>query len=103
MSVVIHVESSSFIFVPNFFSPNNDGNNDFFQLISYQGISSLTCNITNQWGNLMVEFNSPDFAWDGTTQTGAQANDGVYYYHIVAQGIDGQIHNLQGFFHLQAH
>lgn len=100
-SVVIHVESDSHIFVPNFFSPNNDGNNDFFQLVSYQGISSLTCIITNEWGNEMVEFNSPDFAWNGTTQSGASASDGVYFYHIVAEGIDGQIYNLQGFFHLQ--
>lgn len=100
-SVVIHVESDTHIFVTNFFSPNNDGNNDFFQLISYEGISSLTCVITNQWGNEMIEFNSPDFAWDGNTQSVAACSDGVYYYHIVAMGNDGQIYNLQGFFHLQ--
>jgi gliding motility-associated-like protein len=102
MSVVIHVESDSYIFVPNFFSPNNDGSNDFFQLVSYQGISTLTCVITNEWGNEMATFNSPDFAWNGNNQSGVPANDGVYYYHIVAQGTDGQIYNLQGFFHLQS-
>ncbi len=103
MSVVIYVKSDSHIFVPNFFSPNGDGTNDFFQLISYQGISSLTCVITNSWGNLMAEFNTPNFAWDGTNQSGVPANDGVYYYHIIAQGVDGQEHNLQGFFHLHGH
>jgi len=103
MSVVIHVESDSYIFVPNFFSPNNDGQNDFFQLVSYQGISSLTCIITNQWGNVMAQYNTPDFAWDGNNQAGTPASDGVYFYHIVAQGLDGQQYNLQGFLHLQGH
>lgn len=101
MSVVIHVESDSFIFAPNFFSPNNDGSNDFFQLISYQGITSLTCVILNSWGNVMAEFNSPDFAWDGTNQAGNLASDGVYFYNIFATGSDGQEYNLQGFFHLE--
>lgn len=100
MTAVIHIESDSYIFVPNAFTPNNDGVNDYFQLVAYQGIVSLDCIITNQWGNLMAQFNTPSFAWDGNTQAGLPATDGVYYYHIIAVGTNGQTYDLSGFFQL---
>jgi len=94
-TIVIIVEADSYINVPNMFTPNGDGVNDYFQLVNHQGITSLTCAIMNRWGNVLAVFNSPDFQWDGGDQL-----EGVYFYNINAEGADGAIYDLHGFIHL---
>src|SRR5690554_1724503 len=46
-SVFISVNPNCDIEVPNVFTPNEDGINDFFMLIDFQGIKSLECVIVN--------------------------------------------------------
>ncbi|HZG00125.1 MAG TPA: choice-of-anchor L domain-containing protein, partial [Chitinophagales bacterium] len=53
------------LFVPNAFSPNNDGRNDNFQVI-HCGIENFEMNVYNRWGNLVYQSNDPDDGWDGT-------------------------------------
>ncbi len=94
-TMVIVVEADSYINVPNMFTPNGDGVNDYFQLVNYQNITSLTCSIVNRWGNVLEVFNTPDFQWDGGDQL-----EGVYFYNINAVGADGTVYDLHGFIHL---
>ncbi|AEA44054.1 gliding motility-associated C-terminal domain-containing protein [Fluviicola taffensis] len=86
--------------VPNIFSPNNDQTNDYFSLVSYSGITSLNVTISNRWGNVMAEFDKPDFKWDGKDQGGNDATEGVYFYNITAKMGSGKDFNQQGFVHL---
>lgn len=70
--------------IPNVFTPNGDNSNDFFQLVSFDGIKSLTCVIINRWGNTVATFDKPNFAWDGTDGNGHKLSDGTYFYIIEA-------------------
>jgi gliding motility-associated-like protein len=73
-------------FIPNTFSPNNDGNNDKFypRGIGIERIASMR--IFNRWGELIYEkknFNANDIAsgWDGA-QKGKPAAIDTYMYMI---------------------
>lgn len=62
----------------NVFTPNNDGINDLFQpLGELNHINNIV--IVNRWGNTVMELAYP-FIWDGTSQTGIELAEGVYYY-----------------------
>ena len=81
---IIDTASVEFYFcdieLPNVFTPNNDGNNDYFQLIFYGGLSTFECIIINRWGNTIREFADPAFQWDGTDENGNTLEEGVYFY-----------------------
>ncbi|MGN6418628.1 MAG: PKD domain-containing protein, partial [Pseudobacter sp.] len=73
-------------FVPNTFSPNNDGRNDRF----YPRGSSITriqsMKIFNRWGEQLFEkrnfsANDPSAGWDGTIK-GKPANPDIYIYVV---------------------
>ncbi|MCZ4222628.1 putative Ig domain-containing protein [Pedobacter rhodius] len=75
------------IFIPNVFSPNNDGKNDIF-LVYGTAIASVNMNIYTQWGQLIYQVNSTTTGWDGTYKGIAQPN-GVYVYVIEVGLTDG--------------
>ena len=87
------------VFVPNAFSPNNDGVNDAFYALS----ESFTCwrewrlQIYNRWGDLIWETDDPDEYWYGQVQNGNHfVSDGVYVWVLQAQGYDALTLDLQG-------
>ncbi|MEM9649975.1 MAG: kelch repeat-containing protein [Bacteroidota bacterium] len=53
------------ILVPNAFSPNGDGKNDIFQLISSRNIDLEFLKVFNRWGQLIFETNNANKGWDG--------------------------------------
>ena len=71
-------------YIPNAFTPNNDGLNDTF---TPQGMdfepASYSMSIFNRWGQEV--FRSKDFKnpWDGKDRTGNLLGPGVYAYSIV--------------------
>lgn len=66
------------IYVPNAFSPNGDGKNDYFNAIG-EGVSSFQMIIFDRWGKEIVTLNSLTDLWDGTAK-GQTAPEGVYTY-----------------------
>ena len=66
--------------VPNVFTPNNDGNNDYFQLLFFGGIKTFNCTILNRWGQVIREYDNPAFMWDGKDESGDDVLEGVYFY-----------------------
>ncbi|MFN3341598.1 MAG: gliding motility-associated C-terminal domain-containing protein [Flavobacteriales bacterium] len=62
--VNIVVQASPSIYVPNAFSPNDDGTNDFFAPVCY-GVEELELLIFNRWGELIYSENSLNASWDG--------------------------------------
>lgn len=77
------------IYVPNIFTPNDDGKNDEFRVTGY-GIDVFNyLRIFDRWGQLMfegidIEMNNgkmnPGSGWLGTNQGGQKCNSGVYVY-----------------------
>jgi gliding motility-associated-like protein len=83
-SLIVSVSGACFLNIPNVFTPNGDQMNDYFQLINYDGITTLSCVILNRWGGIVREFNTPNFQWDGTDKSGNNVSEGVYFYKISA-------------------
>jgi gliding motility-associated-like protein len=63
--------------IPNVFSPNGDGINDFFTFSSSCQTRSFQAQIFDRWGNMIAESRQPDEVWDG-----GDYNPGVYVYRI---------------------
>ena len=55
------------IYIPNIFSPNDDGINDMFALSfgSDLQVTAMTGSIFDRWGNLVYSSDEIPFEWDG--------------------------------------
>ncbi len=73
---------------PNAFTPNNDGNNDAFRIITYGNMQFYDLAIYNRWGQMVFRTGNPYHAWDGTFG-GEPCEMGVYYYYFKAQCLTG--------------
>lgn len=71
------------LLVPTAFSPNGDGLNDKFKVVTNCGFSSFQMAIYNRWGQAVFTGFEPNQGWDGT-QNGENADVGVYFYYIKA-------------------
>ncbi len=72
------------IYVPNAFTPNGDGLNDFF-FVKWIGVKEFHVMLFDRWGMMIYESFDPDFQWDGSLHAkGVQ--EGVYTYVIEARG-----------------
>ncbi|WP_454488629.1 Ig-like domain-containing protein [Chitinophaga lutea] len=75
------------IFVPNAFTPNNDGVNDVLYVYGTT-IASMEMRVYNQWGQLVFESKDKARGWDGT-MSGTRQPVGVYNYALKATLQDG--------------
>jgi gliding motility-associated-like protein len=87
----IKVTVANEIFVPNLFTPNGDGKNDYFQVYG-TGIDKIRLSIYNIEGILVYEttsiYEAMTVGWDGTYK-GNQLQPGKYLWVIEAKGTDG--------------
>ena len=93
----------SSLIIPNIFSPDGNGENDFFEIkedVNRVNIESIEVHIYNRWGHTMSSWSSLNGKWDGTTPNGEEANEGTYYYVITSLGFDGQKYLKKGSFTL---
>ena len=70
--------------LPNVFTPNGDGTNDYFQLLFFDGLKTFSCTILNRWGQTIREYDDPAFMWDGKDESGDDILQGVYFYIVKA-------------------
>ena len=76
--------------VPNTFTPNGDGINDYFNLLASEGAPQiLAFQVYNRWGQLVYNNESPDKGWDGAFNGAPQAAD-TYFYRIQVERQIGQ-------------
>ncbi len=86
--IFITVNTEKPIYIPNVFSPNDDGINDVLELFSpSQGFLSIKSHIFDRWGNEIFfqenDFNSQQgLLWDGSDKNGNRAANGIYVYYI---------------------
>lgn len=81
-------------YVPNSFTPNDDGRNDFFTW-SVEGAESFVMRIFNRWGELVFE--TEDFIdyWDGKYRE-TIVQDGVYVWKANVVDLNGEEHVRTG-------
>lgn len=72
-----------FIFVPNTFTPNSDGQNEVFRVRS-EIIKELEFfRVFDRWGNIVFDSKDINKGWDGTYGS-KEAQSGVYVYSLSA-------------------
>jgi gliding motility-associated-like protein len=78
-------------YVPNAFSPNDDGFNDLFSVFGTD-IQALRLRIYDRWGALIFESTAADAAWDGAFR-GKPVAPGVYIWVADIEGFreDGSL------------
>ena len=89
-------------FIPQGFSPNNDGVNDELRIRGIENYPANEFSIINRWGNVVYKKKGYDNSWNGTSNMGInygsdQLPEGTYFY-ILDLG-DGQ-KALKGFIYL---
>lgn len=79
----VQVSSDCGIYIPNAFSPNEDGNNDVFNVYYDPGQYAITAfDVFNRWGGKVYSCSGEACGWDGNSN-GQTVNPGVYIYKIV--------------------
>ena len=96
------VDKNVDVFVPNAFSPNNDGNNDFlFINVDPQSVTSVEVfQVYDRWGELVYEYydyipGEPVQGWDGKKK-GQVLNNAVFVWYAQIKTIDGRTEVLEG-------
>ena len=76
------------LFIPNIFTPNGDGKNDYFEITG----GEVPCNnsrkliIFNRWGEKVFETEGNELKWDGIKDDNSFTN-GVYFYILEGEGL----------------
>lgn len=67
--------------LPNIFTPNGDGFNDYFRPFPYDLVNKIELTIFNRWGVPVFKTEDPDINWDGKDMKSKNdCSDGVYFY-----------------------
>jgi gliding motility-associated-like protein len=111
-SCIYPIPPDPIVTAPNVFTPNGDTdetNEEFF--LETENLSILRLIIFNRWGNVVFDAESTDVlnsnpSWNGKTEKGKEAEEGVYFYKYEAvglpsvNGIPGVEIQGHGFLHL---
>jgi gliding motility-associated-like protein len=101
-SLKIDVRDVRKVYIPNAFSPNQDGVNDYFTILgpspNIQQINNFS--VYSRWGELLYQAanfqpNDTMYAWDGIYK-GETLADGVYIYVVEVLFLDGEIGLYKG-------
>lgn len=93
---ILVTEQNCIINFPNAFTPNGDGNNDVFKMISNARVTNFHLAVYNRWGQKVFESSDPSVGWNG--KDGIQ---GQYVWHCnfdrmgITQKHKGVVHLLR--------
>jgi gliding motility-associated-like protein len=99
--ILIYVDKSRGVFIPNIFSPNGDGANDIFHIFADDSVVEIkTFQIYNRWGEPVFEVygaqpNNPIYGWDGTFR-GELMNSAVFAYFAEIEFTNGDLIVFKG-------
>ncbi len=94
LSPLVEVFEVPDIFIPNSFTPNEDGNNDVLYVYGeYVNLDDFI--IFNQYGNEVFRTSDINVGWDGSWK-GVQQPGGVYVYQAVLSDSVGNLYEEQG-------
>ncbi|MCB9047951.1 MAG: gliding motility-associated C-terminal domain-containing protein [Lewinellaceae bacterium] len=99
--IFIEIDNTLRIYLPNAFSPNEDGRNDYFSVFAGPEVERVqTLQIFGRWGEQVFKRdnfapNQESLGWDGTFR-GLPMPGGVYAYYGVVLLIDGRVEVVKG-------
>ncbi len=98
----VYVEKPRNVFIPNIFTPNDDGFNDIFYINADDSMIKQVnkFQIFTRWGELVFtaedfQPNTPDHGWDGFFK-GEKLNPNVFVYYAEIEFIDGLVKVYKG-------
>ena len=83
---IVNVNPDLRVFIPNTFSPNQDGDNEAFfpdgsSIVSYEMV------IYNRWGDVVFRSTPELLKWNGSVDNAnLSSEEGVYTYRITVYG-----------------
>jgi gliding motility-associated-like protein len=95
---ILRIDAEELLFVPNAFSPNGDGLNDYFYVV-HRNIIAIEVRIYNRRGTILFSSDDIDFGWDGRYREEMLPED-AYVYKIQAWVYSGRRHHRYGTIHL---
>lgn len=90
----VYVKDEFPLYIPNTFSPNGDGVNDFFEVFS-TAVKLFEIKIFNRWGEKVFESDNIQKGWDGYF-LGQQAQAGVYVYELSVTYLNNKTEKRRG-------
>lgn len=97
----IFVERDPKVYIPNAFSPNGDGNNDFFTVYTGNSVSRVhTFKVFSRWGEEVfstdeLDTRDEETGWNGRFR-GRLMSSGIYTYFTEIEFIDGSREVFKG-------
>ena len=91
----VRIKPSPKVFIPNAFSPNGDGNNDFFTIFTNEEIEQIDeMLIFDRWGETVFRKNNfapnnPAIGWDGRFKN-ELLNPGIFVYVVKLKTVTGE-------------
>ncbi len=92
--VKVNVLADKKVFIPNAFTPNNDMQNDYFNVFAV-GLNYYDLSVFNRWGEKVFDSNNATQGWDGT-YAGKEVPPGVYTYVVLINFLDGETRKYKG-------
>ncbi|MEM9822599.1 MAG: gliding motility-associated C-terminal domain-containing protein, partial [Bacteroidota bacterium] len=99
--IKIDVNKRRLVFIPNVFSPDNNGVNDIFYIHGGKDVAQvMEFRIFDRWGEMiytreLFSPNDPAYGWDGTLD-GVALNPAVFIYYAKIKFIDGRVEEFSG-------
>ncbi|MTI20901.1 gliding motility-associated C-terminal domain-containing protein [Fulvivirga sp. RKSG066] len=92
--VDITIDEEFEIFVPEMFSPNEDGNNDVL-FVNVYGIKEVKFQVYDRLGKVVFATENPEVGWDGRFN-GEKQNIDAYPYVVTAETFTGRVITKKG-------
>lgn len=83
------------IYMPNAFTPNGDGLNDYFGVPNYNKNKLVKLSIYNRWGQLIFQTTDINKRWDGSFKKNPQPM-GAYVYYLEMETLHGKAITKKG-------
>ncbi len=99
-TLLVKVDKTRPIYIPNVFTPDGDGINDQFFIYSKRAFIIRKLQIFDRWGGLVFELsegrsNDSRFSWDGRSGD-KRMPQGVYVWRAVLEFVDGTVEQKAG-------
>jgi gliding motility-associated-like protein len=78
---VIFQDCDYYIFIPNAFTPDGDGINDFWKIETFN-VLKIDLSIYNRWGEIIFSTADVNKPWTGGMNGGFFVPDGIYVYRL---------------------
>lgn len=99
-SIIVQIAScEGELEMPNIFTPNNDGYNDYFTPVIKNDLKIISFRIFNRWGTMVFSSKNLEVEWDGTCNS-EECAEGIYFWIAEFTSVSDEMSSKKGFVHL---